>query len=203
MFFTTSFPIDFTGFTAAGFQPVPAAGQLDSDFWRIQGFSDNSGLLDYGGTAITTGTDYARGVLSGDPTTAGIYAANTGVPALGTSFVIQPTGAEFGSPGGNITLRVQYTGASPLSSFQFDYDGVFRNNADRSSTVTFAYSVSAAATQPASFIDVAPLSFTTPQALAAGATFTQLDLPVQTITAAVNQNDYIFLRWSVDRKSVV
>lgn len=196
MSFSTSLPIDFTGFTAAGFQPVPGAGQLDSDFWRVQGFSDNAGLLNYGDT-VTAAGDYARGVLSGDPTTAGIYAANTGLPALGTSFVIQPTGAEFGTTAGSVTLRVQYTGGAPLSAFTLDYDGVYRNNADRSVAVNFGYAVQAAATQPASFTAVSDLSFSTPQALATGAGFTLQALNAATISATVNPGDYIFLRWSI------
>ncbi len=209
MSFSTSFPIDFTGFNGSGFQPTPGAGQLDSDLWRIQGFNGTSStgeplpagnsdaVLDYG-ESITGTSDWARGVLSGDPSTAGVYAVNTGVPALGTAFVIQPTGAEFGTTPGTITLRAQYTGAQALSSFSFDYDGVFRNNADRSVAVNFSYAVSSAASQPASFsANVAALGFTTPLALTTGAGWTQQALDAQIITAAVNQNDYIFLRWSI------
>ena len=195
--FSASFPIDFNGFTAAGFQPVPASGQLDSDFWRIQGFSDNAGLLDYSAT-ITTASDYARGILAGDPTIAGLYAANTGLAGVGTAFVIQPTGAEFGTTPGTITLRVQYTGTTSLSAFTFDYDGIYRNNADRSVAVNLAYAVAATDTQPTSFSDnIAGLGFTTPLALTAGANWSQLDLTAQTINATVNPNDYIFLRWQI------
>ena len=197
MSFSASFPIDFNGFTASGFQPVPAPGQLDSDFWRIQGFSDNAGLLDYGAT-ITTAGDYARGILAGDPTIAGLYAANTGLAGVGTAFIIQPTGAEFGTTPGTITLRVQYTGTTSLSAFTFDYDGIYRNNADRSVAVNLAYAVAATDTQPTSFSDnIAGLGFTTPLALTAGANWSQLDLTAQTINATVNPNDYIFLRWQI------
>lgn len=35
--FTT---IDFAGFDASGFVPTPAAGQFDSDTWRVTGLSD-------------------------------------------------------------------------------------------------------------------------------------------------------------------
>ncbi|MBY0335805.1 MAG: ExeM/NucH family extracellular endonuclease [Acetobacteraceae bacterium] len=197
MSFTSSFSLDFTGFTAAGFQPSPGAGQLSSNLWRIQGFSDTSGLMDYGATA--TAGDYARGVISGDPTTAGVYAANTGIGALGTSFVIQPTGAEFGTTPGTITLRLQYTGAAPLTALTLDYDGVFRNNADRSVQVNVSYAISSAATQPSdpSFTALSGLSFSTPQALAQGAVWTQQALDAQVISGAINTNDYVFLRWSI------
>ncbi|RVT98989.1 ExeM/NucH family extracellular endonuclease [Rhodovarius crocodyli] len=195
MSFSLSSPINFSGFTGAGFAPTPGAGQLDSDFWRIQGFSDNAGLMDYGATA-TTG-DYARGVLSGDPTTAGVYAVETGVASLGTSFVIQTTGAEFGTTPGTITLRVQYLGTETLSSFVFDYDGVYRNNAGRSVAVDLSYAVSSAAAQPAAFTGIAALGFSTPIAADAGAGFSAVEFAAQTLNATIQTGDYIFLRWTI------
>jgi predicted extracellular nuclease len=201
MSFSTSFPITFTGFTAAGFQPTPAAGQLDSDFWRIQGFSDNSGLLNYGGTATTTG-DYARGVITGsaDPTTAGVYAVSTGITGLDTAFVIQSTGAEFGTTAGTITLRVQYTGATAITGFSLDYDGVVRNNADRSVAVNLSWAVQSADTQPATFSStVAALSWVTPTTNVGGtaAPWTQVALDSQSFTSTINPNDYVFIRWTI------
>lgn len=198
MSFSTSFPIDFTDFTAAGFQPIPTAGQLDSDLWRIEGLSD--GLLDYGGTRITASTDFTRGTITppADPAGGGIYAALTGVTGLGTSLVVQTTGTDFAPPaGGSITLRVQYTGASPLSGFRLDFDGVLRNNGGRSSDLSFGYAVQTAATQPTSFTNVSGLGFTTPAALVAGAGFERIDLSQQAITATLNTNDYIFLRFTI------
>ncbi|WP_160121576.1 ExeM/NucH family extracellular endonuclease [Rhodovarius lipocyclicus] len=196
MSFSLSSPLTFTGFTGAGFAPSPAAGQLDSDFWRIQGFSDTSGLLDYGATATSTG-DYARGVLSGDPTIAGVYAAATGLAALGTAFVIQSTGAEFGTTPGSITLRLQYTGAETVGGFVLDYDGVYRNNAGRSVAVDLSYAVAPAAAQPASFTAVSALGFTTPVAADAGAGFTAVDLAAQTLNTTLHTGDFIFIRWTI------
>ncbi len=184
-------------FAGGGFQPVAAPGQLDSDYWRITGFSELAGLLDYGATAVTVG-DYARGALSGNPTTAGVYSVATGVAALGaSSFVVQPTAGEFGTTPGTITLRVQYTGATALTGFSFDYDGVFRNNADRDSFMNFSWAVQAAATQPTIFsATVGALSYTTPQALDATG-WQVVSLAEQTFTNIINPGDYIFLRWTV------
>jgi hypothetical protein len=47
-------PITFTGFTGAGFAPTPAAGQLDSDLWRVTGLSDGAGT--FGGTYVPLAT---------------------------------------------------------------------------------------------------------------------------------------------------
>ena len=200
MSFSASFPIDFTGFTAAGFAPVPAAGQLDSDFWAVTGVSDGS--FTHGGVGAA-GTDFGRGALTagqvtGGVTSGGIYAIDSGLSGLGTSLYVQPGGTDFGaSPGGSITLRVQYIGAPVLSSFAVDYDAFFRNDQGRATAVNFAYSVQSAATQPASFSAVvAPLSFLTPDT-AVGTGFTLLNLPEQSFTGTVNPNDYIFLRFSI------
>ena len=56
----TTQTIDFTGFDGSGFAPAPAAGQLDSDDWRVTGFSAGSGT--FGGTHTTN--DFARGAKS-------------------------------------------------------------------------------------------------------------------------------------------
>ncbi len=44
----------FNSFGGTGFTATPAAGQLDSDFWRISGMSD--GVTTYGGTFTTATT---------------------------------------------------------------------------------------------------------------------------------------------------
>ncbi len=186
--------VTFTGFTGAGFAPTPGTGQLDSDFWRVVGASD--GTLDYGGTQ--TGGDFARGGVSNasNPTAGGVYAASYGSPT-NTGFVIQPSAADFTSPPGTVTFRVQYTGPQALNSLTFDYDALFRNNEARSTAVSFSYAVQAAATQPADsgFTTLAPLNYAT--GVAADALgFQTIDLPAQTVSASVAANSYIFLRWS-------
>ncbi|MBC7800963.1 MAG: hypothetical protein H7Z10_10100, partial [Gemmatimonadaceae bacterium] len=194
------FTLDFAGFTGAGFSPTPGPGQLNSNDFRFLGFSETTGQT-YGATLTTPG-DYARGTITGtaDPTTAGVYAATTGVAALGTSLVIQPTGAEFGMTGGTVTLRVQYNGAAPIGGFTFDYDGVFRNNADRSTAVTVAYAVQADAAEPTTYsAPIASLGFTTPLTNVGGtaAPWTQVALAEQSISAAINPGDYVFVRFSL------
>ena len=196
MSFSSSLSLDFNTFTAAGFQPVPAAGQLSSNQWRVQGFSDNAGLLNYG-DAGAAGTDYGRG-LYGSQTTAGVYYANTGIAALGAaSLIVKPTAAEFGATPGSITLRLQYTGSTALTGFNFDYDAVFRNSQGRDSFENFSYAVQSAATQPTSFsANVAALSFVTPTT-ADALGWKTTDLATQAFTVPVNTNDYIFLRFSI------
>jgi predicted extracellular nuclease len=181
--------MDFNGFTAGGFAPTPAAGQLDSDFWRLFGASD--GLVDYGGTA-TTG-DFARGLITtANPTTGGVYAVT--LAAGDNAFVLQPTGSDFSQPG-TLTLRVQHTGTAPLTSLTFDFEGVFRNNETRAGEVRFDYAVQAASAEPTSFTGIAALGFTTPGAPDTLG-FQVSDRPATTVAATVNPGDWVFARWS-------
>ncbi len=187
---TTLATIRFTGFAGAGFAPSPAAGQLNSNLWRVDGVSD--GTLNYGGTQ--TAGDFARGLITtANPTTGGIYGVDTGAGNI--ALVVQPTGDDF-SPG-SITLRLQNTGAA-LSSLTFDFEAVVRNNAPRNTVVDFAWAVSSAAAQPTAFTNLDALDFASPVAADASPAWVRTDLAAQTVTAAVATNDYVFLRWTFD-----
>jgi predicted extracellular nuclease len=182
------FQENFTGFTAAGFSPTPGAGQLDSDLWRVVGASDNLNPA-YGFTG-TTG-DFARGVLSGDPTTGGVYALNSATPTFGAALILQPSGADFDA-NGFIELRIQNTTGATLTNMTVDFDWVFRNNADRASSMAFSFSGNGT-----TFTNVPDGAFTTPQALQAGATFTADSNTGLVLTGlSVNAGDYIYLRWT-------
>ena len=175
-------------FNAGGFASVPASGQLNSNFWRVTGFTDNAGLLDYGGTGASA-SDYGRGAYVAQ-TTAGIYSINTGIAALGaSSFIVKPTGAEFGTTPGTITLRVQYTGATALTGINVDFDAVFRNSQGRESVSNFAWATQTAATQPTAFsANVTALSFATPST-ADALGWQRTDLAAQTFNAVINTGD--------------
>ena len=122
---------DFTGFNGAGFQPSPSAGQLDSDNWSVNGFSD--GNLGFGGTA-TTG-DYARGTTNGSGrTTGGIY-NNTN----GEMIWIQAGGSDF-TPG-NLTARYQNNTGSAITSVDISYEIHCLNDQGRSNNFNFSWSL--------------------------------------------------------------
>ncbi|HHM20887.1 MAG TPA: hypothetical protein ENJ20_02585, partial [Bacteroidetes bacterium] len=115
---TGTFNADLSGFTGSGFHPTPASGQLDSDTWRVTGFSDGDGT--FGGTH-TTG-DFARGSHSGGVTTGGVY-------KFGGRLGVQPTDADF-TPG-TITLRIQNVSGSPITEFQINYTVSSYNDQNR------------------------------------------------------------------------
>jgi hypothetical protein len=128
----TIYTIDFTGFTGAGFTPEPAAGQLDSDTWRVSGLSD--GDMPFGGTG--TGAVFARGTSAGGINPGGIYAFTVapGVTALG----VQPTNGEF-TPG-EIVLRILNNTGGMITDIDVDYDLWVNNDKDRSSSFDLAHS---------------------------------------------------------------
>ena len=123
---------NFGGFTAAGFSPTPIAGQLNSNSWAINGFSD--GILAYGGTRTTASTDFTRGTTTwGGASTGGLYSI------LGSSnIMIQGTASDMTN--GTITMRIQNTSGSVLNNFDVIYDLFSKNDENRSTAVQFLYS---------------------------------------------------------------
>ncbi|MEM6528949.1 MAG: hypothetical protein AAF653_11695, partial [Chloroflexota bacterium] len=123
---------DFNMFAGSGFAPAPAAGQLDSDDWRVTGLSAGSGT--FGGT-FTSG-DFARGTSTGGISTGGVYAfeVSSGNTALG----VQPTGSDF-TPGA-ITLKVTNDTGSALTSIVVSYTVYFFNDQVRSNSFNLGYS---------------------------------------------------------------
>jgi len=120
------FSESFDTFTGAGAVAAPAAGQLDSDDWRVDGLSAGAGT--FGGTHDTN--DFARGTSGGGETTGGVYAFNTG----GNNILgVQPSGADF-TPG-DITLKIDNTSGSAISNWTVNYDVWEYNDQDRSSSL--------------------------------------------------------------------
>ncbi|PID38374.1 MAG: hypothetical protein CSA65_04000 [Proteobacteria bacterium] len=128
--------VDFKGFTGAGFSATPAAGQLNSNNWRITGLSD--GDTTFGGGPYDSG-DYAKGASTGNVSGGGVYAfqvpngASTSV-ALG----VQPTGSDF-TPG-TATLRARNATGALVTSVAFTMRFCLLNNGPRSSSLAVEYS---------------------------------------------------------------
>lgn len=180
---TLIFSENFTGFTGGGFAPTPAAGQIDSDIWRVVGLSDIANPA-YGFTA-TTG-DFARGqITTNDPTTAGVYSLQSN-----QAMIIQASAAEM-DLGGFIEARIVNTSGSTATGFDVAFDWVYRNNADRADSLTFSYS-----TDGTNFITVPAAAFTTPGALVAGATFTYQNETLSLGGLSVANGDAIYFRWT-------
>lgn len=174
---------DFSTFTAAGFAPTPTAGQLDSDIWRVVGQSDAPTNPAYGFTGAS-GTDFGRGIVPANPTTAGVYAA-TGNSAL----ILQPTGAEF-DVNGFVEARIQNTTGTMATAFDVAFDWTFRNNEARSANLELSYS-----TDGTTFIAVPAANFSTPAALDALG-FVRQPESVSITGLTVADQGYVYLRWA-------
>jgi Secretion system C-terminal sorting domain/PKD domain len=142
---TNFYPLDsvyfnFNTFTASGFQPIPAVGQLSSS-----GFSIKPGgtqpILYFNGTQTTAATIYTRGITASAVTTAGFYAFR--VDPLDTAnkgFGFQQTGTFMsGAPGtannGTITLKFRNLTTKPIYKLNVKYDMYVRNDQPRSSLI--------------------------------------------------------------------
>ncbi|MEA3012083.1 MAG: hypothetical protein QOD42_628 [Sphingomonadales bacterium] len=180
---TRIFEEHFTTFAAGGFAPNPTATQIDSDIWRVVGLSDIPAPA-YGFTA-TTG-DFARGTIAAnDPTTAGVYS-----PLSNPALVVQPTGAEM-DINGFIEARITNNSGSTATGFDIVFDWVYRNSADRASTLAFSYS-----TDGTNFTAVPAAAFVTPGTLAAGAVFTTQNEVVSLTGLSVAAGQFVYLRWT-------
>lgn len=124
--------IDFDGFTADGFEPTPANGQLSSEEWEVLGLSD--GDLFFGGTG-TTG-DFARGTSSGGVITGGIYSFNVGA-GNGASLGVQPGATDFTD--GSFTLRIENNTTGTIEDLELAYEVWVLNDGDRSNYFNFEH----------------------------------------------------------------
>ena len=124
--------INFNDFDGSGFSPTPSAGQLDSDMWAIDRFSD--GLLNFGDTQISN--DFARGSSSGGETKGGIYAFDTGGGNIALG--IQPGGDDWAP--GSLTLKLQNNTGQTLTALDISYSIYLYNNAGRASSFNFSHS---------------------------------------------------------------
>ena len=175
----------FDGYAGAGLTPAPAAGQLDSDNWRLAGV----GTCNFGGTC--TGGDFARGASGGNVTTGGLYA-----------FTVEASNPAFGwqadsnamTPGA-VTLRLVNDTGSTITDASFEYSLWVRNNEDRSQSVTFAYS-----TDDATYLPVAALSQNTPAAAGANA-WVESRLTAELTGLSIAAGGSLYFRWSTDDAS--
>ncbi len=180
------FAENFSGFAAAGFAPTPAAGQLDSDVWRVSGLSDSPAPA-YGFTAATG--DFARGTINGsaDPTVGGVY-----TPSANHALVVQATGTDF-EAGGSIDARIANTSGATATSFTVNFDWAFRNSGDRADNMTLSYS-----TNGVDFVDVPAAAFSTPgtKDAATASVFSAAHESVTLSNLAVPDGDFLYLRWN-------
>jgi hypothetical protein len=190
-------PEGFDAFTGAGFDPNPAAGQLDSDTWAVYGASD--GDVAFGGSCSSG--DCARGIDDNGTSTGGVYAFDVISDTAAADYIlgVQPIEADF-TPGA-IYLRLQNTTGSTINDVWVQYEAWYNNNENRASSFSFGIAKCGDGDcENASYTLVASHSFTTTLAedtngwtLHGGAAKTH------TVSGLdVGNNEYICLRWTTD-----
>lgn len=176
--------VDFTGYEGLGVQPGQNAGYLNSNTWRMEGFS--TGTSDFGDT-FTTG-DYAKGVSTGGVSGGGMYGFNVGGD---TALGFQPTGSDF-SPGA-LYLRIQNNTGGDITQLDVSYTLWINNNEARGNSFDFAYS-----TDSTSYTDVSVLDYISGEA-SQGSVLWVDSLQMTSITGiTIADGDYMYLRWDSD-----
>jgi cysteine-rich repeat protein len=130
--------IDFTGYTGAGLDASPAAGQLDTDEWAVTGLS--GGNTTFGGGPYETGS-YAMGPSIGGVANGGLYAFDVGTndPAFGWQAAVGDL-----LPGTFTVRFVNNTGAT-ITNATLSFEIWVKNDSNRSTTVDVAWAVDAGA----------------------------------------------------------
>ncbi len=175
---------NFAGFTGSGFTTNPAAGELCSNSWTPNGFSDNS----YVPCGNNTSGDYARGTTDGmGETTGGIYGFDDGGGDM--AIWIQPTGGDF-TPG-DLTYQLQNTTGATITDLDISYDILVLNDQNRSNAFNFSYS-----TDGTNFTSVPALDFSS-DGTATGLLQT---FPQSTTISGLSilNNDFLWIRWEGD-----
>jgi len=175
-------PEDFNDFRGDGFVPDPAAGQLDSDAWRITGLSDGEGT--FGGTHDSG--DFARGASTGGVGTGGVYAFEvaTDNDALG----VQPGGSDFAS--GEFTLRVQNNTGSTIENIYVKYTIWVYNDQGRANSFNFAYS-----TDDSAYTSVPALDYTSPEAADGSPAWVSENKSTTISGLSLDDGGYFYLQW--------
>lgn len=183
---STPVTIPFDGFTGAGFAPVPAAGQLDSDNIIVEGLSD--GDQSWGGT-YTTG-DHARGASTGGVTTGGVYAGSDG----DTFLMLQPAGSDV-TPGA-IVLRWNNMTGGTITTLGIRYDVLVFNDQDRANSFNCEFSMDGS-----SWTSIGPLATTTPELGDGMPVWTRTTMPGATsygLVTSIPDLGTFYLRWATD-----
>ena len=170
-------------FNGTGITQPPAAGQLHSNAWFIEGLSDGNSVI---GGAYTTG-DFARGLSTGGVSSGGFYAFDIGSD---TAIGVQAAGSDF-TPG-SITLRTFNNTGLTLDSVRLTYTLHIYNDQARGNSLNPSYS-----TDNITYNPLTTLNDTTPELAAMTPAWIAIQKDT-TFPLSLNNGDTLFIRWSSD-----
>lgn len=176
---------DFNSFTGSGFSAIPGAGQLNSNIWSANGFSD--GNLAFGGEGISG--DFARGTSTGGVSTGGVYAFNIG----GGDVVlgVQPIGADF-TPG-DFRLALKNDTGAVITSLSVQYNIPVFNDQNRSSVLSFAHGL-----DNSTYTTVSSLNLTTQEAEDDPASWATVSRGTTVTGLSIGDGASYYLQWYSD-----
>jgi len=177
---------DFSGFDGSGFAPAPAAGQLDSDTWRVKGLSEGDMMF---GDTKTSG-DFARGSSMGGVTTGGVYSFDVG--GGNTVLGVQPGGSDFAP--GDFTLKIQNNTGSTITELEISYDIYVYNDQDRANSFNFAHS----SDDNSSYTAEPGLNYTTPEAADPSPAWVSVSQSITLTGLSIADGGSYFLQWQSD-----
>lgn len=180
---------DFTGFDGTGFAPTPAAGQLDSNVWRVTGLSDGAGT--FGGTH--TGGDFARGESNGGVNSGGTYAFDLdGLDGLGNIAIgFQPAGSDF-TPG-TLTFQLSNDTGSPVTGFEVAYSIAVYNDQGRANSFNFAHG-----SDDSTYTQESSLDYTTTEAAAGSPSWETINRSITLSGLNLADGASYFMQWQSD-----
>ena len=170
-------------FTGSGLEGTPAAGQLDSDAWKITGLSDGS--TNFGGD-YNSG-DYAKGASAGGVFSGGIYSFGV---AVGDSAVgVQPTGSDW-TPGA-IILKIENNTGYDVDSVYLSYDLYINNNEGRGNSFNVGFSVNDSTT----FTNIAALNDTSDEVSQGSVLWVQNNKYAE-FSVSLDAGDILYIQWN-------
>lgn len=168
---------------------TPAAGQLDLDAWNY--ISDMASA-----TAPQAASNYPGVTPNGNGLGTG-GALATGLSAVDINgqraLAIQPTSGHWTA--GCLDLRASNNTAGTVDALGVSFSIYVFNDADRSNTVRFFYSISS---QTGSFVEVPAAQVTSPAALDAVPDWVEYPIAFTIGGFSLNPGDALYLRWEGD-----
>jgi cysteine-rich repeat protein len=177
--------LDFTGYLGAGLAPSPAAGQLDSDNWRVTGMND--GDTSFGGT-FNDG-DFAEGFTAGGGVEGGLFGFT--VAPGDTVFGLQQKDSDL-TPG-SIFLRMRNDSGATLVDPTVRFEIWQLDSGDHASTIDFLWS-----TDGTDFTRIDALRVETPDGATAAPAWQVTAREAVLEGATIGEGDRLFLKWATE-----
>ncbi|MFD2434667.1 hypothetical protein ACFSO9_14720 [Mesonia maritima] len=176
-----------------GLKSTPAAGQLDSDAFKVYP-TGNPQNVTFGGdyTSSSAFPRYRKGQSAGNVTDQGFYAFT--VASNNNAFGVQPGGSVFSD--GKIILRIQNISGVAINSLAVAYKLFAFNDQARSTEIDFSYG-----TTEQNLVQLSNLNYSTPTTADSNPTWKGNYFKTDIENISIPANGVYYLVWSFKDKS--